>query len=300
MVARNVVEKAIRAFVIGVISCTEHLRSAQEIPESTDSAECKDAQHPVTLRIDYKTLKAPIRCGTGFTFLWPDGSSSAADTLTRFCEDAECSSTGELSTFGSKSSLTKDSNARESSLSYTLALETLPEEEKSIHFKCAREKYTTRKAEENNSCLLTVVVPSKSKPTEETCDSKKQSLDLAISAAGGSVTFACGVENSNLLPTEKRVFSEDCQTDQALDAGIPSAKLSSTEGAHTLSVPELPKAGTTICYKCVDKADKVTKQCSVKVRVSGAESSRASIRTAYGCVFSGSIASLYLAAYYAY
>ncbi|CBZ54600.1 hypothetical protein NCLIV_050280 [Neospora caninum Liverpool] len=107
-------------------------------------------------------------------------------------------------------------------------------------------------------------------------------LNLQITSANQSVTFACGA-NQNLTP---QLFDKVCETDtcdsQALLAhtlsGASMVQHASQKGktdtsAYTLTVPNLPDQAKTLYYKCAgttNQGGKVT-ECKIAIAVAQAE-----------------------------
>ncbi|PFH35341.1 SAG-related sequence [Besnoitia besnoiti] len=282
--------------VVWFMFCMTRVVEAEEENVLPNEQVCSENGQPegVKVTVDATTRTAQFGCGSGLGHLWP--VSKKPEALTEYFTDQTCKTPKELTaTFGAETTLKKTTKgqslsskveiASQTPTAYTLTFGSLPDKQEKIYFKCANTPYSvddSRSSQEKGSCLVTIVIPPKPAPPQDTCTPERQALSLTITKPGENATFKCGEKNSTLLPSEPRVFSEDCQTDQALDAAIPSAKMESQDGAHTLTVPKLPTAGTVICYKCVDQADKAAEQCSVKISVSGSESSGASMGTVSG------------------
>ncbi|PFH35340.1 SAG-related sequence [Besnoitia besnoiti] len=278
------------------MTCTARTVKAQD-DAAVDQKVCTKSVSPITVKVDADTKTVTFTCGEGFQHLWPAESKEEPSKLTEYFTDDGCQKTEKLTeTFGEKSTLQKKTaaptvpprelQARDTSpVSYTLTLGSLPDAQQEIYFTCANKAYSPpeqRSAPKEESCVVKVVVPKKPTPPLGTCVPGGGAMILAVSTAGGSAAFKCGEENSKLLPSDTRVFSEDCQHEQSLIAAIPSAQLSSSGNSHTLTVPKLPQAGATICYKCVDKENEGKNQCSVKISVSGSESSGVAAETVSG------------------
>ncbi|CBZ54601.1 hypothetical protein NCLIV_050290 [Neospora caninum Liverpool] len=107
-------------------------------------------------------------------------------------------------------------------------------------------------------------------------------LNLQITSANQSVTFACGA-NQNLTP---QLFDKVCETDtcdsQALLAhtlsGASMVQHASQKGktdtsAYTLTVPNLPDQAKTLYYKCAGTAKQGSKttECKIAIAVAKAE-----------------------------
>ncbi|PFH35343.1 SAG-related sequence [Besnoitia besnoiti] len=268
--------------VLWLTFCMILMANAQQDLGSTETQECRTSGPHLTVEVDPETRTATFTCDAQLKYLWP-ATKKPKEEFTEYFLDDTCNQTGKLSSkFGEGTTLRKneDKTAASNSLkasgempiAYTLTVARLTDSREKAFFKCAKAEYSslekTTTTTEAESCVVTVIVPPAPTPAPDTCTPEREALSLTITKPGENATFKCGEKNSTLLPSEPRVFSEDCQTDQALDAAIPSAKLESQDGAHTLTVPKLPKAGTVICYKCVDQADKAAEQCSVKIRVS--------------------------------
>ncbi|CBZ54598.1 SRS domain-containing protein [Neospora caninum Liverpool] len=111
---------------------------------------------------------------------------------------------------------------------------------------------------------------------------ESDTLNLQITSANQSVTFACGA-NQNLTP---QLFDKVCETDtcdsQALLAhtlsGASMVQHASQKGktdtsAYTLTVPNLPDQAKTLYYKCAgttNQGGKVT-ECKIAIAVAQAE-----------------------------
>nr|CEL69312.1 TPA: SRS domain-containing protein [Neospora caninum Liverpool] len=118
-------------------------------------------------------------------------------------------------------------------------------------------------------------------PEPSTCK-ESDTLNLQITSANQSVTFACGA-NQNLTP---QLFDKVCETDtcdsQALLAhtlsGASMVQHASQKGktdtsAYTLTVPNLPDQAKTLYYKCAgttNQGGKVT-ECKIAIAVAQAE-----------------------------
>ncbi|PFH36971.1 SAG-related sequence [Besnoitia besnoiti] len=104
---------------------------------------------------------------------------------------------------------------------------------------------------------------------------------IVVTAASQAATFTCGTDGTlSPLNLEKTFKGESCQTEEQLQEMFEQGELvesgmTGSSPIYTLSVNEMPKSGTSLCYKCTySKQPHVpmpeNNDCKVIVKVSAA------------------------------
>ncbi|XP_058515786.1 merozoite 31 kDa surface antigen-like [Ochotona princeps] len=195
---------------------------------------------------------------------------------------------------------TTDGGSRSGNTAVILTFPQLPNVEKTIYIRCEANQNAVvvkgrKGADGKQVCVFALTVPAPLPQGPQSCAALGTTVMLGIPGEGDTTQFNCG-SGMKLSPTDrKKVYSDDCITEEGLKDMTLTPPGSTSPGFYTLKADKNPPK-KRICYLCEEDAglaQKTTENCKIVIALRGG--SQFSARSVFGVALPCVLALLHLA-----